>query len=66
MSICDPNPKARLIAVVGPSGAGKDGVMAGLIAVRPAVVTARRVVARTADAKGEVSAAPHALYPARA
>ncbi|MCA8883914.1 MAG: phosphonate metabolism protein/1,5-bisphosphokinase (PRPP-forming) PhnN [Rhodobacteraceae bacterium] len=44
----------RLIAVVGPSGVGKDSVMAGLAAAHPGLGLVRRVITREADAGGEV------------
>lgn len=40
----------RLVAVVGPSGAGKDSLIAGLAAADPRLVPVRRVVTRPADA----------------
>lgn len=40
----------RLIAVVGPSGAGKDSVIAGLAASRPGLLVCRRSVTRPSDA----------------
>jgi ribose 1,5-bisphosphokinase len=43
----------RFIAVVGPSGVGKDSVMAGLMARRPGLRSVRRVITRAADAGGE-------------
>ncbi len=43
----------RLIAVVGPSGVGKDTVMAGIAAAAPALVPVRRVITRLTDAGGE-------------
>lgn len=43
----------RFIAVVGPSGVGKDSVMAGMLARDPALVVARRIITRPADAVGE-------------
>ena len=43
----------RLIAVVGPSGVGKDSVMAGLLAARPNLRIARRVITRAAELGGE-------------
>lgn len=44
---------ARFIAVVGPSGAGKDSVMAGICAARPELHLVRRVITRDANAVGE-------------
>lgn len=43
----------RFIAVVGPSGVGKDSVMEGLAAVDPNIVLARRVITRNPQAGGE-------------
>ncbi|MEG4642684.1 phosphonate metabolism protein/1,5-bisphosphokinase (PRPP-forming) PhnN [Paracoccus sp. APAP_BH8] len=43
----------RLVAVVGPSGAGKDTLMALACAARPDIRAARRVVTRPAEAGGE-------------
>ncbi|MEM1373363.1 MAG: phosphonate metabolism protein/1,5-bisphosphokinase (PRPP-forming) PhnN [Pseudomonadota bacterium] len=43
----------RLIAVVGPSGAGKDSVMVGLSETLPNATLVRRVITRPADAGGE-------------
>ncbi|OAN73519.1 phosphonate metabolism protein/1,5-bisphosphokinase (PRPP-forming) PhnN [Sulfitobacter sp. EhC04] len=43
----------RFIAVVGPSGVGKDSVMAGMVAQAPSLVAVRRVITRSADAGGE-------------
>lgn len=43
----------RLIAVVGPSGVGKDTVMAGLVGARPILATAKRVITRAPEAGGE-------------
>jgi ribose 1,5-bisphosphokinase len=45
--------QGRLIAVVGPSGAGKDTVIAGLIAARPDLAAIRRAITRAPDAGGE-------------
>lgn len=43
----------RLIAVVGPSGVGKDTVIDALMAATPGLVQARRVITRPAEAGGE-------------
>ncbi|MEL7344069.1 MAG: phosphonate metabolism protein/1,5-bisphosphokinase (PRPP-forming) PhnN [Pseudomonadota bacterium] len=43
----------RLIAVVGPSGVGKDSVISGLVAARPEMAWVRRVITRPSDAGGE-------------
>lgn len=43
----------RFIAVVGPSGVGKDSVMAAMAARDPRVALARRIITRPTDAGGE-------------
>lgn len=43
----------RFIAVIGPSGVGKDSVMAGLVARHPTLFPVRRAITRPADAGGE-------------
>lgn len=43
----------RLIAVVGPSGVGKDSVMAGMIAARPDLRLVRRTITRAPGLGGE-------------
>lgn len=43
----------RLIAVVGPSGVGKDSVMEGIIAACPAVKRVKRTITRAPDLGGE-------------
>ncbi len=45
--------QGRLIAVVGPSGVGKDSVMAGLHAAFPNMHLVRRVITRASDRGGE-------------
>lgn len=45
--------RGRLIAVVGPSGVGKDSVIAGLVAARPDLHRVRRVITRPEGAGGE-------------
>jgi ribose 1,5-bisphosphokinase len=44
----------RFIAVVGPSGVGKDSVMEAISARDPRIVLARRIITRPSDAGGEV------------
>ncbi|MEQ6203985.1 phosphonate metabolism protein/1,5-bisphosphokinase (PRPP-forming) PhnN [Sulfitobacter sp. HNIBRBA2951] len=44
----------RLIAVVGPSGVGKDSVMAGLKGALPDLHLVRRVITRAPDLGGEI------------
>lgn len=48
-----PITQGRLVAIVGPSGAGKDTLLAGAVAQRPALVLARRVITRPEEAGGE-------------
>lgn len=43
----------RLIAVVGPSGVGKDSVMAALVATAPGLAIQRRCITRAPEAGGE-------------
>jgi ribose 1,5-bisphosphokinase len=43
----------RLIAVVGPSGVGKDSLIAGIVAARPDVRPVRRTITRAAGLPGE-------------
>ena len=43
----------RVFAVVGPSGAGKDSLMAAVLAAQPELHLVRRVITRRADAGGE-------------
>lgn len=45
--------KGRFIAIVGPSGVGKDSVMQALAAQNPKLLLARRVITRPSDAGGE-------------
>lgn len=45
--------RGRLIAVVGPSGVGKDTLMRALIEARPGLRRARRVITRAPDPEGE-------------
>ncbi|MCU4653417.1 phosphonate metabolism protein/1,5-bisphosphokinase (PRPP-forming) PhnN [Roseibacterium sp. SDUM158016] len=57
----------RLIAVVGPSGVGKDSLMEALCARRPDLHRVRRVITRDAEAGGEeFEAVSPALFAARA
>jgi ribose 1,5-bisphosphokinase len=43
----------RLIAVVGPSGAGKDSVMQGMVQERPQIGLVQRVITRAPELGGE-------------
>ena len=45
--------QARLVAVVGPSGVGKDSLIAAMVAARPILRVARRCVTRPEEAGGE-------------
>lgn len=45
--------EGELVAVVGPSGAGKDTLLAALCAARPDLILARRAITRPAAAGGE-------------
>jgi ribose 1,5-bisphosphokinase len=45
--------EGRLIAVVGPSGVGKDSVMMGIRAAMPGLHSVRRVITRTPELSGE-------------
>lgn len=45
--------RGRLIAVVGPSGVGKDTLISAMIEARPALRRVRRVITRPADTQGE-------------
>ncbi|PWK58103.1 phosphonate metabolism protein/1,5-bisphosphokinase (PRPP-forming) PhnN [Roseicyclus mahoneyensis] len=57
----------RFIAVVGPSGVGKDSVMEALVAARPELVRVRRVITRASGAGGEdFDGISPALFAARA
>lgn len=44
---------ARITAIVGPSGAGKDTLIAGALALRPDLQLVRRVITRPTEAGGE-------------
>lgn len=48
-----PAAPGRLIAVVGPSGVGKDSVMDGVLAAHPHLHRTRRVITRAAKLGGE-------------
>lgn len=45
--------RGLLVAIVGPSGVGKDTLIAALGKARPDIILARRVITRPADAGGE-------------
>jgi ribose 1,5-bisphosphokinase len=57
MSTTEANARGQLVCVLGPSGAGKDSVLAWLMAhwqQTPALHWARRTITRPADAGGEL------------
>lgn len=57
----------RFIAVVGPSGVGKDSIMEGICVARPDLYRVRRVITRPEDAGGEAhDGISPALFAARA
>lgn len=59
--------QGSLIAVVGPSGVGKDSVMVGIRHAMPHLHLVRRVITRAADLGGEVyDAVPSAEFAAMA
>ncbi|MCC5960436.1 MAG: phosphonate metabolism protein/1,5-bisphosphokinase (PRPP-forming) PhnN [Rhodobacteraceae bacterium] len=45
--------RGRLVAVVGPSGVGKDTLIAEVARARPDIVVAQRIITRAPDAGGE-------------
>jgi ribose 1,5-bisphosphokinase len=45
--------RGRFIAVIGPSGVGKDSVMEAMVAGNPKIVLARRMITRPSEAGGE-------------
>lgn len=53
MILLSRKPPARVFAVVGPSGAGKDTLIAGALAARPDLRRVRRVITRPSGAGGE-------------
>lgn len=56
----------RLVAVVGPSGVGKDTLIAALARARPDIILARRIITRAPDAGGEdYQAVSDALFDAQ-
>lgn len=55
----------RLIAVVGPSGVGKDSLIAGIAAARPDLVVARRAITRPADLSEPFEAVGDAAFDSR-
>lgn len=48
-----PREATRIFAIVGPSGAGKDTLIAGALALRPDLALVRRVITRPEAAGGE-------------
>ncbi|SIS78617.1 phosphonate metabolism protein/1,5-bisphosphokinase (PRPP-forming) PhnN [Phaeovulum vinaykumarii] len=68
MSTQRPAPPGRVVVVVGPSGAGKDLLMAGLCAAHPEIHRARRTISRPPAPGSESfeSVTPEAFARARA
>ena len=57
----------RIIAVVGPSGVGKDTVMAAMAAADPSLSLVRRVITRAGDVGGEqITSVSQAAFDRRA
>lgn len=50
------------VAVVGPSGAGKDSVMRGVAAARPGIVLAHRVITRPPDPTEDYLSVDEAVF----
>ena len=55
----------RLVAIVGPSGAGKDTLIAGAVAARPDLVWARRTITRPATGNEPSEAVSEAEFERR-
>lgn len=49
----DTSGRGLFVLVAGPSGAGKDTLMAAMVTARPSLTAARRVITRAGDAGGE-------------
>lgn len=47
------NKNGKLIAVVGPSGVGKDSIIAGVLAAMPEIKSVKRIITRKPDLGGE-------------
>jgi ribose 1,5-bisphosphokinase len=56
--------EARIVAVVGPSGVGKDSVIRGLVEADPRLIWLRRVVTRPADPTEPFAPADEAAFDA--
>lgn len=61
----DPGPSGRLVAVVGPSGVGKDSLIAALAQARPALVVARRAITRPPDPSEPFEGLSEEVFEAR-
>ena len=53
------------IAVVGPSGAGKDSLIRAAVAARPDIVAARRVITRPSDPTEDYESVDESLFKER-
>lgn len=57
--------KGTFIAVVGPSGAGKDSLMRAALATRPDLTAARRVITRPTDPSEDFESVDTSVFEAR-
>lgn len=63
--MAEPRPRGTFIAVVGPSGAGKDSLMRAAVSARGDVVPARRVITRPSDPTEDFDSVDESVFQAR-